>query len=50
MLNDAQLRAAKPRQKPYEHFDAHRLYLLVNPRANGMRQMRHNRQRFMPPT
>lgn len=39
MLNDAQLRAAKPRQKPYKLFDAHRLYLLVNPSGSKLWRM-----------
>jgi integrase len=31
LLNDAKLRAAKPRPKPYKLTDSHRLYLLVTP-------------------
>lgn len=31
LLNDAKVRAAKPREKPYKLTDSHRLYLLVTP-------------------
>ena len=31
MLNDAKIRAAKPRDKEYKLTDSHRLYLLVKP-------------------
>ncbi len=31
MLNDAKIRAAKPRDKAYKLTDSHRLYLLVKP-------------------
>lgn len=31
MLNDAKIRAAKPRSKPYKLTDSHRLYVLVKP-------------------
>jgi integrase len=31
LLNDAKVRAAKPRPKPYKLTDSHRLYLLVTP-------------------
>ena len=31
VLNDAKIRAAKPRAKPYKLTDSHRLYLLVKP-------------------
>ena len=31
MLNDAKIRAAKPRTKPYKLTDSHRLYVLVKP-------------------
>ncbi len=31
MLNDAKIRAAKPREKAYKLTDSHRLYLLVKP-------------------
>ena len=33
MLNDAQLRAAQPKEKPYKLFDAHQLYLFVTPKG-----------------
>jgi integrase len=34
MLNDAKIRAAKPRDKAYKLTDSHRLYLLVKPRGS----------------
>lgn len=33
MLNDAQLRAAQPKEKSYKLFDAHQLYLFVTPKG-----------------
>jgi integrase len=39
MLNDAQLRAAKPRAKPYKLFDAHQLYLFVTPKGTKVWRM-----------
>lgn len=33
MLNDAQLRAAQPRERSYKLFDAHQLYLFVTPKG-----------------
>ncbi|SFG42338.1 protein of unknown function [Novosphingobium sp. CF614] len=39
MLNDAQLRAAKPKDKPYKLFDAHQLYLFVTPKGTKVWRM-----------
>lgn len=36
MLNDAKVRAAKPRQKPFKLTDSHRLYLLVKPSGSKL--------------
>lgn len=36
MLNDATVRAAKPRQTPYKLTDSHRLYLLVKPSGSKL--------------
>jgi integrase len=36
VLNDARIRAAKPRQKPYKLTDSHRLYLLVKPNGSKL--------------
>lgn len=36
MLNDAKVRAAKPRQRPYKLTDSHRLYLLVKPNGSKL--------------
>src|SRR3546814_15916573 len=36
MLNDAKIRAAKPRDKEYKLTDSHRLYLLVTPNGSKL--------------
>jgi len=36
MLNDAKIRAAKPREKAYKLTDSHRLYLLVKPAGSKL--------------
>ena len=36
VLNDAKVRTAKPRQKPYKLTDGHRLYLLVKPNGSKL--------------
>lgn len=36
MLNDAKIRAAQPRAKPYKLTDSHRLYLLVKPNGSKL--------------
>jgi len=38
MLNDAKIRAAKPREKAYKLTDSHRLYLLVKPAIRRLRR------------
>ncbi|WP_206240230.1 tyrosine-type recombinase/integrase [Novosphingobium terrae] len=38
MLNDAKIRAAKPREKSYKLTDGHRLYLLVSPAGSKVWQ------------
>ncbi len=38
MLNEARIRAAKPRAKPWKLTDGHRLYLLVTPNGSKLRK------------
>jgi integrase len=39
MLNDAKLRAAQAREKPYKLFDSHQLYLFVSPAGGKLWRM-----------
>lgn len=39
MLNDAKLRAAQAREKPYKLFDAHQLFLFVSPKGGKLWRM-----------
>lgn len=42
MLNDAKVRAAKPKDKPYKLTDSHRLYLLVTPGGGKLWRWNYN--------
>jgi hypothetical protein len=43
VLNDAKIRAAKPRDKAYKLTDSHRLYLLVKPGGSTAERCRNSR-------